>query len=72
MPVRDLRGLLAGPLGYGMGKQAMDLARPGPEGGRIVYAPRIPPRPLGGWRLRCELASQARVLDDEEVVLEAV
>ena len=38
------RGLVGMPLGYGNGKQAEDLARPGPEGGRIVYASRIPPR----------------------------
>ena len=30
---------------------AEGLTRPGPEGGWIVYASRIPPRPLGGWRL---------------------
>ena len=33
------------------GMQAEGLARPGPEGGRIVYASRIPPRPIGCWRL---------------------
>ena len=33
-----------------VGKQATGLARPGPEGGRIVYASRIPPRPLEAWR----------------------
>ena len=33
--------------------QAEALARPGPEGGRIVYASRIPPRPLEVWRPGC-------------------
>ena len=33
------------------GKQAEAFARPGPKGGRIVYASRIPPRPLEAWRL---------------------
>ena len=28
------------------GKADKDLARPGPKGGRIVYASRIPPTPL--------------------------
>ena len=37
-------------LGHGNGKQAEGSARPGPEGGRIVYASRIPPRPLEAWR----------------------
>ena len=37
------------------GKQAEAFARPGPEGGRIVYASRIPPRPSeAGERLLVE------------------
>ena len=40
------RGRVGMPLGYGNGKQAEYLARPGPEGGRIEPAEPEPPPAL--------------------------
>ena len=43
-------------LGHGNGKQAEDLARPGPEGGRIEDADARPPHPRNGFlRLGCSV-----------------
>ena len=52
-PRRDARWLLKALYGLMAWQRhgEQDLTRPGPEGGRIVYASRISPRPLEAWRL---------------------
>ena len=65
-PRRDTRWLLKALYGL-MACQRhgeRDLTRPGPEGGRIVYASRIPPRPIGGWRPRNSLICGRQILQN--------